>query len=62
MRGMTDKEILALGAGIISLDIMFNDGKFSKYIAEKVIEKMSASKIVYVPVTEKELVDCSFGC
>jgi hypothetical protein len=62
MRAMTDKELLKLGAGIIGLDMMFNQGKFSKMLAEMILEKSQKVKIVYVPVTEKDLVDLSFGC
>lgn len=64
MRATTDKELMQLGAGLIGLDLMFNDGKWSKYLAERAFQILgkSAVKIVYVPVTEEDLVDCSFGC
>ena len=62
MRTMTEKEAMKFGAGILALDIMFNQGKYTRMIAEMILERSQKIKIVYVPVTEKDLVDCSFGC
>lgn len=57
-----EKWVFGSIAGSMALDLIFNDGKNTKELLELILERRQKIQVVYVPVTEKDLEDCAFGC